>query len=1179
MATKQQQSQVPPEDNMASQAPTGPCGYLYAYPLSDFPIREAAELGNMYDGGSALSLPLLQGLTVEHGFSFCVKAAHRKVDATTLLVRVTSYHAEAVVFHNAEKFLPVFHGPGLDTICHNTRMLFGYTTFKPRDGVTEFNVDELCAPLGGPNHCICAAVFTEGFKERLYFGKLVPLCALLEEVKIGCFTAFRMPLYDQDLFTRAPNVQRFYRTNVSQYLHDALYTNLAICLRIRNAEAVALALEQQFVHDQYKVPKLGRNKEFPAGYTKQANATQLAVVDAAAAELALSYGLAFVEAPHDPAPTLNYETWPVVCEFKTVDERVMALKRWNAQLAIHVHAQLFSANSVLYVTRVARQQPSPGKPEASAYNKYFLAHGLGHASSPTCYEDGQAAFDGVPTSRLDGSAYTLEHLVYAAAFSPHLLARYCYYLQFCQHQRSAANASYNIVQYVGSAANSTACVVCNGECPASCINTLLYRLHDRFPPVQSSQRRDPIVITGSAGAYNELDYLGNFASMRDRGEEDGTAAASEDIQRYTYWQLTHTVLERLEALGVREAGNDTNDEVQPSPIVDAQSFCKLFRDIDAIVDAEVLKFMNALARNNVNYREAIKGAQHVMQYSCNPYWQTPCSIFLTLFYRSILTVLQDISLPITMMYEIDNPSTGLTPGDWLRLHYQILWTNYKGMCMDKGALTGSECRVVHRELFCDFFDVDAAVGGNGSCMHVQCKLQVRIARALVTVPKTIKVKNRIVFNGASVSETLQNSFMRSTARCENYIINGPYMKFLHEHHKLLFPGTKISALYMWHTFSRTKKLPIPAGMRHESALELAAMVNTGSRAHEDANVLDATPDSLVAYARQRINNALLRACGQTQYYACTIQGLLPRVQDTTADEYPHALGTDTVSSPDDYTSKVCGRTVVTVQTTPRQSIAATGKLRPVVTLPVVVNKYQGINGNAQIFHCANLGYFMGRGVDRNLLSDTSGFRRGGSSNVRKRHVFVTPLVGALVSNTASTTGTGPFEVETVRRNIQALLADRRDDVALINAVVVELVRSLGASCTTLSDTDAKYFLGTFDIVADELLERLGTLTALRGPWTADWAAAALAETYPVDADVAQCELLCVDTTDGDGETFAAATEQFTELAPTLASVSFDDPSSARLTTPSLTATVGGPLGQCSTGRKRKIGSVLGGIEL
>ncbi|ARW78073.1 single-stranded DNA-binding protein [Common bottlenose dolphin gammaherpesvirus 1 strain Sarasota] len=1139
MSSKAQQAQIPPEDNIASRSQVGPCGYIYLYPADDFPVEEASLLGNLYVGGRVLSLPLLQGLTVEKGFNFNVKAAYRKVDATTLSVKVTSYHHEALIFHNVEAFKPIFAGPGLEELCDAARGLFGFAPFTaPGGGAKEFSVQDLRGPFL-PAQCICAAVVTEGFKERLYYGKLIPLPSQIQEVKIGSWTAFKVPLYDQDLFPQHhASMKKFYRDAVSRYLYESLYTNLAMAFRVRNVPALIAAVENQFMHDQYKLPKVSAFKEYPEYATKHPNASSLMIVDGVATELAMSYGLSFIEAPQEVPPTLDYENWPILAACGTPKDRLDALTEWNAQQAAHVNVHVMSTNSVLYVTRVQKQTAAQNKNE-NVYNSFYLANGLGHATDATFSETGQPAFGGLPASALDDGAFTLEHLAYAACFSPHLLARYCYYLQFCQHQRSASNPSYNVSQYVGTAANTDACSVCHGACPASCIQTLFYRLKDRFPPVNGGHRRDPYVISGVTGFYNELDYLGNFASFKDKDED---SVQVEDAPKYTYWQLTQSLLEKLEGLGIRES----QDEGAGETITNIRTFIQTFKDIDSVVDSEVSKFVGSLMKNNVNFKETVKSVHHIIQFCCNPYWLPPCSVFLNLYYRCLLTILQDISLPSCMMYETDNPAIGHVPSDWLKMHYQTLWTNFKGLALDKGVLTGNEYRVVHKDVFCDFFDVDAA----GSDVFAPVKLQVRISRALIVAPKNVKVKSRIVFSGTGGSEALQSSYVKQAGKKDNYIICGPYMKFLNAYHRKLFPGATISALFLWHTFSQKRKMPMIGGVTKEDMVELVTFVDAGSRIHEEVNVIDTVPDSFVAYAKQRLNNAILRACGQVQYYINTIHCLLPKAQATAAYEYPHVLGEQNISSVSHYMSAVQGLVCTTVQTTLREGVSTVGKLRPLVTLPMVVNKYTGVSGNNQVFHCGNLGYFMGRGVDRNLLHDPSGFRKQNpTAFMRKRHLFMTPLTGNLLKKSASNFSV-PFEMETLRRNIQNLLQDKQGDPALFKSIILELVQGLGEGCAALTLDDLHYYLDSFDLIAEEILSRIQVMSEACGPWTPQWAEEQLSA---MDAD----------------EQHSMETFEFVDLS------NIADDAGAPAPMEDFVSPVMGP----GNSRKRKINSVLGALDL
>ncbi|ALE14719.1 ORF6 [Felid gammaherpesvirus 1] len=1076
----------PFEANIGSTAPLGPCGYLYIYNQLDFPYAEASELGNLFMDGQTFALPLLYGLTVESDFHINVKAVHKKIDQSTISVRACTYHREVIVFHNTKYFKPIFQGPGLQKLCDEARTLFGYSTFKPEPQTnTLFQLSDLEEFISNVNDCVCAVIVTETFKERLYYGKLVPVNSQIQKVQIGICEAYKVPLYDIDLFHKCPsedNIKVFYSTNVSQYLFESLYTGLAQSLRIKDVTAFIQALEKQSINDQYKLPKIYSCREFPISKLKGQDASSLMIIDSVASELAISYGLSFIEVPQESTSLLNYDKWPIFEKCNSLEDRLIALEQWNAKQALHIHSQLFATNSVLYLARIYKQTTGSKKNEEHSFNTYFLQHGLGYITEQTQKENGLPAFTGVPTSALSGTSYTLQHLAYAAAFSPAMLARICFYLQFSQHHKSSVNPSYNITQYVGAAANSEICDLCQGKCPASCINTLFYRIQDRFPPVTTPQRRDPYVISGVGGDYNDLDFAGNFASFREK-DEDGNNK-EDDTQKFTYWQLTQTVLEKLRDLGI---GCETGTNVD---ITSISSFLKIFKDIDNIVDSEVVKFVNSLIKNNVNFRDTIKGIHHVIQYICNVYWQPPCSVFLMLYYKSIIAIIQDISLPVCMNYEQENTAIGATPGEWLKMHYQTLYTNFKGSCFDKGVLTGSEFKVVHNEPFSDFFDSEGAIKGQ----FVPNKVQVRISKHLFSVPKVIKIKNRILFSNSSSTESIQNAFVKTCLQNSNYILMGPYIKFLNTYHKVLFPNTKISALFMWDGFSKKKQLPVSQGSSKEEILDLANYIDYNSKLHEEFGVIDIIPDSLITYAKIRLNNAIFRACGQSQFYITTLHCLTPAIQEFNAEEYPHVLKEVTFTNTDEYLCKVKGKKVKTVQAYPRDDICTMGRSKPIITVPIIVNKYTGITGNSQIFQCGNLGYFMGRGVDKNLIPDISFKRQGHNmSYMRKRHIFMTPITHNLVKQYGSGV-TVTFEIENVRKKIQDILSDTSNP-NIVNNIVIQLVSSLGEGCKTITLYDLEYYLGKYYIIADDVSTKINRLTDSDGPWTEEWASTILQEDY------------------------------------------------------------------------------------
>lgn len=1057
------------EDNLGSQSQPGPCGYIYFYPLATYPLREVATLGTGYAGHRCLTVPLLCGITVEPGFSINVKALHRRPDPNCGLLRATSYHRDIYVFHNAHMVPPIFEGPGLEALCGETREVFGYDAYSalPRESSKpgDFFPEGL-----DPSAYLGAVAITEAFKERLYSGNLVAIPSLKQEVAVGQSASVRVPLYDKEVFPEGvPQLRQFYNSDLSRCMHEALYTGLAQALRVRRVGKLVELLEKQSLQDQAKVAKVAPLKEFPASTISHPDSGALMIVDSAACELAVSYAPAMLEASHETPASLNYDSWPLFADCEGPEARVAALHRYNASLAPHVSTQIFATNSVLYVSGVSK---STGQGKESLFNSFYMTHGLGTLQEGTwdpCRRPCFSGWGGPDVTGTNGPGnYAVEHLVYAASFSPNLLARYAYYLQFCQGQKSSLTPVPETGSYVAGAAASPMCSLCEGRAPAVCLNTLFFRLRDRFPPVMSTQRRDPYVISGASGSYNETDFLGNFLNFIDK-EDDGQRP--DDEPRYTYWQLNQNLLERLSRLGIDAEGKLEKEPHGP------RDFVKMFKDVDAAVDAEVVQFMNSMAKNNITYKDLVKSCYHVMQYSCNPFAQPACPIFTQLFYRSLLTILQDISLPICMCYENDNPGLGQSPPEWLKGHYQTLCTNFRSLAIDKGVLTAKEAKVVHGEPTCDLPDLDAALQGR---LYGR-RLPVRMSKVLMLCPRNIKIKNRVVFTGENAA--LQNSFIKSTTRRENYIINGPYMKFLNTYHKTLFPDTKLSSLYLWHNFSRRRSVPVPSGASAEEYSDLALFVDGGSRAHEESNVIDVVPGNLVTYAKQRLNNAILKACGQTQFYISLIQGLVPRTQSVPARDYPHVLGTRAVESAAAYAEATSSLTATTVVCAATDCLSQVCKARPVVTLPVTINKYTGVNGNNQIFQAGNLGYFMGRGVDRNLLqAPGAGLRKqAGGSSMRKKFVFATPTLGLTVKRRTQAATT--YEIENIRAGLEAIISQKQEEDCVFD-VVCNLVDAMGEACASLTRDDAEYLLGRFSVLADSVLETLATIASSGIEWTA-----------------------------------------------------------------------------------------------
>ncbi len=180
------------------------------------------------------------------------------------------------------------------------------------------------------------------------------------------------------------------------------------------------------------------------------------------------------------------------------------------------------------------------------------------------------------------------------------------------------------------------------------------------------------------------------------------------------------------------------------------------------------------------------------------------------------------------------------------------------------------------------------------------------------------------------------------------------------------------------------------------------------------------------------------------------------------------------------TSSLTATTVVCAAT---DCLSQVCKARPVVTLPVTINKYTGVNGNNQIFQAGNLGYFMGRGVDRNLLqAPGAGLRKqAGGSSMRKKFVFATPTLGLTVKRRTQAATT--YEIENIRAGLEAIISQKQEEDCVFD-VVCNLVDAMGEACASLTRDDAEYLLGRFSVLADSVLETLATIASSGIEWTA-----------------------------------------------------------------------------------------------
>ncbi|AHM96151.1 single-stranded DNA-binding protein [Papiine alphaherpesvirus 2] len=1134
-----------PKTTTTIQVPPSPLGYVYARACPAGGLAELSMLSARSADADAAIAPLVVGLTVESGFeanvAVVVGSRTTGLGGTAVSLKLTPSHfaPSVYVFHGGRHLEPSTRAPNLTRLCERARRQFGFSAHAPRpcELQNETTGEALCERLGlDPDRALLYLVVTEGFKEAVCISNTFLHLGGVDEVTVGGDAVRRIPLYPLQMFM--PDYNRvvadpfnanhrsigenfeyplpFFNRALARLLFEAVVGPVAVALRTRNVDAVARAAAHLAFDENHegaalpaditftmldgaqgRAPKGGRDgggggagKAAQGGFERR-----LASVMAGDAALALESLMSM--AVFDEPPT-DVAAWPMLEGQDTPLARATAIGAYLARAAGLVGAMVFGTNSALHLTEVEDAGPADPKDLSKpSFYRFFLVPGTHVAANPQVDRDGHVVpgHEGRPAAPLVGGnqEFAGEHLAMLCGFSPALLAKMLFYLERCDGGVIVGRQELDVLRYVAdSSQTDVPCDLCDLEMRHACAHTTLMRLRGRHPRFASAAR-GPIGVFGTMNsAYSDCDVLGNYAAFSAIKRAD-VAETARTVMQETYRAATERVMAELENLQYVDPAVPTSLAKLESIITHRDALQTVLTNVRQTVDREVEQLMrNLVEGRNFKFRDGLAEANHAMSLALDPHAGGPCPLLQLLSRRSNLAVYQDLAL--SQCHGVFASQS--VEGRNFRNQFQPVLRRRVMDLFNNGFLPAKTLTIA----LSDGAAVSAPSLTAGQAAPAETGFEGDVARVNLGFPKEMRVKNRVVFAGASANASeaaksrvagMQAAYQKSDKHVD--ILRGPAGFLLKQFHAALFPNGKPpgssqpNPQWFWTALQRNQ---LPAKLLSREDIETLGFIKRFSAEYAASNFVNLAPNNVSELAMYYMANQILRYCDHSTYYINTLTAILvgsrrPTSLQAAAAWSPRggaALEAGTRALVDAVDEHPGAWTTMFASCNLLRPVMAA---RPLVVLGLSISKYYGMAGNDRVFQAGNWANVLGgKNACPLLIFDRT-----------RKFVLACPRAGFVCA--ASTPGGGAHE-SSLCEQLRAIVAEGGASVA--SAVFVAAVKSLGGRTPQLQIED------WLALLEDEYLgEEMVAFTARAlerggGEWTTE---AALEVAHEAEALVTQ----------------------------------------------------------------------------
>lgn len=1007
------------DNNVANAAEVANGAWLYFQKRTDHLDNILKKLSAFYDGGSVMIAPLLYDVTVENGFPVAMKTPFMLHDENLLLKTAAAMPFVFILNKDENIFKTEDYTLNIDSACEQSAERLGFTLFDDQSK-KDCDLLALCKSLDIKSEdYLIYVVCCYGFKEFLFYGYLVPHVTDVKNVEIGGRPVLKVPMYCPLLFLKTveeiENVEDsfilengFYNKDLSRCLYYFVFAALAISLRYENINYLIKTTMIQYVNLTHSAPKLYEKKLYRGYYNSKlttADQDTLALCDISLSEMGLSHMSYYIDSAYESTFVLDFPNWPMI-KNKTPEEQYTELENFKLHLSVHACGLFFAENSVLYQTRLWKQNAAG---EANAAEKenllksVFFCNGL-QIYSEDYFDDAKVLHK--EKQEIKKEKYGIDQLCYAVAFSPHLLSQAMWFLNRVEQYKTAQGLE-SLYYYIINS-SSGVCEYCDSSHCNSCLGSIMFRLASRFPTTHKTHKKEPCVTTLVGRQFADVTVLGSYGKKYgDREQRDGKIT-QDPLDRLKY---LNNILDYCKKSCLLD--NEKNDTVA---IGDKSQFVHAISSLNKTIDEELHKFVNDMNKHPTA-REDIKNATISFSLEGNQFMYAFSPLFFYAYTRTLSYTIQNIALiPVTEKI-VTYPFTYSCYSKWIKQHYQSIFGEFKKTHAKKGFFNQVDLKIKPTPINEVFPNFSSLITKLNTKKVRRTSYQCKLCEYQVFAVKDIRIKYR------PVPKNKETPFFAKSDGINRNPIQGCLAFLLTKFHKVLFPDLNMSVVTFWHRVCSNSLKNTNVNLGEKAAVEaFMKFVFETTTDYDNWNVFDCVPECIVQYVEYRFTSRLLHICGYRGNYMGTIQPLVSVLQPARLEHVPcYLIPGKTYKTVADYVTDCkdqenCLGVRYVGKTQPFHKIQHAFEQRPIITFAFSLEKYPGVSGNSEIYQCGQMGYFVGTGIDRNLNT----LSRGGDYKfMRRKYVLQTFLTNFLC--TKSKRETVLFDFEIVKNKINTIL--------------------------------------------------------------------------------------------------------------------------------------------------------------
>ncbi|AHC02836.1 major DNA binding protein [Elephant endotheliotropic herpesvirus 5B] len=1037
------------DSNVASGAPTGHGAWIYITEKNDEIIQILSRLVLTSADSSVAIAPLLYDVTVESGFELTVKCPLMLNDNSVIL-KLSNFIPSVFIINSLEneEFRICEDVVGnISDVCEGAASRYGYTgDFTEFTGRTDTTDSDIRSNLNvSDSDYIVYIACTYGYKELLYKGYLIPHWQDVREISIGNRHALKIPLLSPFLFTqcRDDNVELtdpfvlergFYNAELTKTLYSYIFRPIAVSLRYLDVSYLISASLNQYINDVHASAKLCDRKIYTChGNNKLSNGDRdiLALCDILANEVAFSYLTPFLDSAYDAPSTLDFYSWPIIKD-KSHSEVLEQLDKFMLHISVHIGTLVFSANSILYQNKLAK---TGGQSDTSnGQSVEGLLKSIHHTNGiQLLYDDG---YDDTKclvrqhTPKPKNLKFNLDHLAFGASFSSHVLTKLVWFLNRCEEYKTTQSVSSTCYLVINSSAGT--CTTCDGKHCNTCIGALMCRMATRFPNVNRQQKKEPCVTTLLTRMFADMSMLGAFGKKynteREPAQKDGRGVSAEPLDRAKYFLNIIDYCKRESLLDT-----ECNDIIK---ISGKQEFVKVVSGLNRTIDDELLKLL-ADMRKHASAKDDLANSTMSFTLDLNPHCYAFSPLFQFVYLKTVTNVLENLALVVAVEKITSYPLTQTTYSRWVKQHFQSVYSEFKKSICKKGFITLTDYKMKNTtttDTFIDFPHLKREYSTDTSSRSLNTtSYQCRLWNFNVSSFRDFRIKYK------PIPKNRDSPYFQKADKGIQNPVCGPLSFLITKFHKEIFPNVNVSPMTLWQRiYSNTiKNFNVDLGDKADVEAFIKFMFEQTVE-YEGSNSIDMRPENLLQYIEFRFVNRLLHASGHRGQYIGVVQSLCTTLSEAKVDGFPCYLDASktfsTLSEYHDHCKEYDGRVMVG-RTRPYSNTNGMFEKRPLVTVAYALEKYPGASGNANIFHCGQLGYFSGTGIDKNLgmINRTSDY-----NFMRRKHIFCTPLTDVLFTKISR--GAHVFDFDVLKQRIKQLLDEHSGGFDIELVVLSEILK-------------------------------------------------------------------------------------------------------------------------------------------